>query len=454
MTDSTDTIELIDRAEIKDGKAIVAYSRTEAALAELRAKYQDARYDLSTTAGDKAARAARLELTTTRTSLEKKRKELKAPAVEFGRKVDAEAARLTGELLALENPIDAQIKADERRREDERSAREEAEAARKKVHTDAIAKIAGYVAQAAEMPSARIAAGLAFLEGMELTGFEEFTEEAAATRQRTVAALQAMFAKAKARENEEARLKAEREEQARVAAEQAETARQLKAEQDELARQREVLAAEQRRQEAERERIRREEQERADQEAANTNRMRMSEISGIQQQVMIATLGRAGVRKGGTIQCIRETLAETEAWPIEESNFGPLTSMAQAAKDKAVAEIRDLLTAAEAARIAAAPAPTQPPAAEPIAAPAVSSQAANVVPMGTRAPDTGARIRLDEINVRLAPIALTADGLAQLGFQPVATEKAAKLYAAGDFQRICAALIAHVSKVSGQQRAA
>lgn len=214
------------------------------------------------------------------------------------------------------------------------------------------------------------------------------------------------------------------------------------------------LAEEQRRQEAERERIRREEQERADQEAANTNRMRMSEISGIQQQVMIATLGRAGVRKGGTIQCIRETLAETEAWPIEESNFGPLTSMAQAAKDKAVAEIRDLLTAAEAARIAAAPAPTQPPAAEPIAAPAVSSQAANVVPMGTRAPDAGARIRLDEINVRLAPIALTADGLAQLGFQPVATEKAAKLYAAGDFQRICAALIAHVSKVSGQQRAA
>ena len=150
--------ELIDRAEIKDGQAIVAYSRTEAALAALREKYKDARYNLTTTAGDKAARGARLELTTTRTNLEKKRKELKAPAVEFGRKVDAEAARLTAEILALETPIDAQIKADEKRRDDERRVREEAEAARKKVHTDAIAKIAGYVAQAAELPSERPAA--------------------------------------------------------------------------------------------------------------------------------------------------------------------------------------------------------------------------------------------------------------------------------------------------------
>lgn len=386
MTDSTATIELIDRAEIKDGQAIVAYSRTEAALADLRARYQDARYDLTTTAGDKAARAARLELTTTRTSLEKKRKELKAPAVEFGRKVDAEAARLTGELLALENPIDAQIKADEKRRDDERRAREEAEAARKKVHTDAIAKIAGYVAQAAEMPSARIAAGLAFLEGLELTGLEEFTEEAAATRQRTVAALQALFAKAKAREDEEARLKAEREEQARIAAEQAETARQLKAQQDELARQREALDAEERRQEAERERIRAEE----------------------------------------------------------------AAKLAREQHERAAEALREQ----EAAQRAATPAPTQPPAAEPIAPPAVSSQAGNVLPLGTRAPETGARIRLGEINARLAPIALTADGLATLGFQPVATEKASKLYAAADLPRICAALIALLSKVSGQQRAA
>lgn len=380
----SDTIELIDRAEIKDGQAIVAYSRTEAALADLRARYQDARYDLTTTAGDKAARAARLELTTTRTSLEKKRKELKAPAVEFGRKVDAEAARLTGELLALENPIDAQIKADEKRRDDERRAREEAEAARKKVHTDAIAKIAGYVAQAAEMPSARIAAGLAFLEGLELTGFEEFTEEAAATRQRTVAALQALFAKAKAREDEEARLKAEREEQARIAAEQAETARQLKAQQDELARQREALDAEERRQEAERERIRAEEAERLEREAAQ----------------------------------------------------------------------RALMEAA-----AAASAPTAaaalPPAAAPVATPTASSPVAKVVPIQrpTPAPATPPTLTLGQIGKRLG-FNLTADFLKSLGFEPAGRERAAVLFHEASWPAMCQALVAHVSKVSGQQRAA
>lgn len=276
--------ELIDRAEVKDGQALVAYSHTEAALAALREQYKGARYDLTTTAGDKAARAGRLALVTLRNDLEKKRKELKAPALEFGKKIDSEAARLTAEIVALETPIDAQIKADEKRRDDERRAKEEAEAARKKVHTDAIAKIAGYVAQAAELPAARIASGIAYLEAMELAGFEEYTEQATATRQRTVAALQALQVKAKAREDEEARLVAERAEQARIAAEQAETARKLQAERDDLARQQAELAdaqaALQREQEA-REATAREELEASE-------RARQREILGMQRPAAYA----------------------------------------------------------------------------------------------------------------------------------------------------------------------
>lgn len=102
---------------------------------------------------------------------------------------------------------------------------------------------------------------------------------------------------------------------------------------------------------ATRERIRREEEERANQLAkdkqAEQSQLVMSEISGIQQQVIIAEIGRAGVRKGGTIECIRDTLAETEKWPIEESHFGTMTSMAQSAKDAALRDIRKLLTQAE-----------------------------------------------------------------------------------------------------------
>jgi hypothetical protein len=60
-------------------------------------------------------------------------------------------------------------------------------------------------------------------------------------------------------------------------------------------------------------------------------------------------------------------------------------------------------------------------------------------------------LRLGQINERLAPIALTADGLAGLGFAPAATEKAAKLYRATDFPLICAALVRHVRAVQAGQ---
>jgi predicted phage-related endonuclease len=62
--------------------------------------------------------------------------------------------------------------------------------------------------------------------------------------------------------------------------------------------------------------------------------------------------------------------------------------------------------------------------------------------------DENAMLRLGQINERLAPIALTADGLAQLGFAHAMTDKAAKLYRESDFLRICAALQRHISAVA------
>lgn len=58
--------------------------------------------------------------------------------------------------------------------------------------------------------------------------------------------------------------------------------------------------------------------------------------------------------------------------------------------------------------------------------------------------DDGARIKLGDINLRLSPLAVTADMLAALGFQPAGKEGAAKLYKASDFQPICAAIVRHV----------
>lgn len=69
-------------------------------------------WDVSTTKGDREARAARKELVTLRTSLEAKRKELKAPALERAKLIDTEAKRIEAEIRSLEDPIDALIVAD------------------------------------------------------------------------------------------------------------------------------------------------------------------------------------------------------------------------------------------------------------------------------------------------------------------------------------------------------
>ena len=53
---------------------------------------------------------------------------------------------------------------------------------------------------------------------------------------------------------------------------------------------------------------------------------------------------------------------------------------------------------------------------------------------------SNATIKLGDINARIAPLSISADGIAQLGFRPVSTTGAAKLYPAADFDGICRAM--------------
>lgn len=69
---------------------------------------------------------------------------------------------------------------------------------------------------------------------------------------------------------------------------------------------------------------------------------------------------------------------------------------------------------------------------------AIKQQAAN---------DDGATMTLGQINAKLAPIQLSADGLRSLGFEFVGTAKAAKLYREIDLTRICDALVAHIRAI-------
>lgn len=67
---------------------------------------------------------------------------------------------------------------------------------------------------------------------------------------------------------------------------------------------------------------------------------------------------------------------------------------------------------------------------------------------------TQATMKLGELNELLAPITLTADGLAELGFKPVGIERTAKLYNVSDVTAICSALIQRLTLVGRQQEAA
>ncbi|PUE09026.1 hypothetical protein B9Z51_08835 [Limnohabitans sp. T6-5] len=72
----------------------------------------------------------------------------------------------------------------------------------------------------------------------------------------------------------------------------------------------------------------------------------------------------------------------------------------------------------------------------------VVDSAVHIVDQGKRiALDNGERIKLGDVNARIAPLSITADGLAQLGFVHVATDKSAKLYRECDIPAICDALI-------------
>lgn len=77
------------------------------------------------------------------------------------------------------------------------------------------------------------------------------------------------------------------------------------------------------------------------------------------------------------------------------------------------------------------------------------------VPQPALIADDGRTIRLGEICSRLGHgLTMTADFLASLGFNPVAHNKAAKLYRESDFPLICAALVRHINQASVTRKAA
>lgn len=432
--------------------AVTSMNALTAGLADLSKRFKGVVYDVTTTKGMAEAKAARKEIAGPRIEVEKIRKAAKAPILELGRKLDAEAARITKELESLEDPIDQQITAEENRIKAEREAVIKAEQDRVagiRLRIDGMQKVAQLAAAATA--SGEILELLSMVEAVVVdNSFCEFKDEATAAKAQVVEQLHKIHDAAIAREEETRKLAAERADIARLRAEQDErdrlareaqarvdafkgrvaairnrvelaqacrtsgeiashmvavssigigpvefgefmqdamqaqletlnrlqilhtAAKDREAEQARLDAQREAQAAEQRRIDQQRaeieasqrrereERETRERQEReaaerkaaqeraeadererrAEQERAALAQMRMDEIMSMGHQVMIATGGRLGVRKGGTRECIVETLAETEAWTVNDEKFGPLTPVAAKMKADVIEKIR------------------------------------------------------------------------------------------------------------------
>lgn len=229
---------------------IAEYSVTEAALAELRGQYVCVVFDVSNGKGMQAAKDVRAVLRGHRVNLEKKRVELKAPALEHCRFIDTEAKRIAAELSALEDPIDEQIKAEEARKEAEK-------AERKRKEDERVAAVRAKIDAIRNLPLDCVGKGLADIDQAiadaeafsinEFAGAEQL--EAGAVKASTLSKLRTV------RDLEEA-AQGERE---RLAAERAELDRQ-KAAQEALQREHDRIAAERRAEEdraaqAERERL-------------------------------------------------------------------------------------------------------------------------------------------------------------------------------------------------------
>lgn len=243
------------------GLDVIKYNITDAAIAKMKEQYAD--LTITDHASYDAVRVAIGECRTKRVAVEKKRKELKKDALEYGRRVDSEAKRIVGLLLEIEEPLKdkKQTVDDEKRRikeEKERMERERVEAIRQKiVMIESSANTQG-------LSSDQILSLQEWLRNMEITEkeFQEFTDEALNTKGRVVGILSEAHKLKVQEEAEAAERKAEIERLEKLREEQ-------EAEQRRLDKEREAIEAEKKAEQErkDREELERQAQERADKEA-------------------------------------------------------------------------------------------------------------------------------------------------------------------------------------------
>lgn len=318
--------ELLDEAP-QTATQVIKYPIADAAIDELAERYMPLTIKgVDDKQGFKACDAARKDVKKIRSTVEATRKELKADALEYGRKVDAEAKRLKELLepieLHLTHQVDT-IKAEK--------ARIEREWLDKRIE--------------ALQPVAQVMPDESFLK--KLTDTEFATLLANET--------EAHDARVKAEEERLAREKAEREELERLreaeSKRQTEEAERLKAEREELERQKAELEAQQREireqkeaaERAERERIEAEERKKLEAESAQKERERLEREAA---EAEIEAKRQAALRPdreklasvADAVLAIDVPDVSSELQPLHDEIFNALTGLADWIRSRTTAE--------------------------------------------------------------------------------------------------------------------
>lgn len=185
---------------------LAQFKEAEATITTLAAKYANVAYAVTTPKGMKEAVAARADLRDNgRLFVTKAEARVKTEVNDLKRIMADEVTRLVAIVKPVEDSIDAQIKAEENRKAEEKAKRDREEATRIAAHRANIEKIKGYVSLAQGHPIEVIDHGAETLADMSFgPEWEEFAAEAAAARDAAVENLNKMIA------NERQRLENER----------------------------------------------------------------------------------------------------------------------------------------------------------------------------------------------------------------------------------------------------
>jgi len=414
---------------------LAQFKATEPVLQALVTRYENVAIDCSTPKGLAAAKEARHDLRENgRFVVQRAEKAIKDEVNGLKTVIASEAERLIAIVQPTESLYDDAIKAREAELAAEKAERERKEAERVAAHRANITRLAGYAIQAQGRTSEQILTVINGVAGIDIIPeqWEEFAVGAEIQKAETLEALQVLFDATKRAEDEAAAHEAQRIENERKAAELAAREAEMAAKQAELDAKLAAIAAA--------------EQAKADEESAHAARVAQRYVNLAQQQAEDEANAHA---------------AEASAALIAEKAEEAADDLSQDAMPDQLSD--DALAAMPS--IADAVLPVDRPAAVPLDMDEVANQAwhfsgrmtvSTGVLLPTESPIQFAErpaasneptLTLGALNARFGVFSINAEGLAALGFQPIATKKAAKLYSEAQFLAIADAIVERIGEI-------